>query len=261
MPVDCFCRCANRSKVFSPNEQREKSSRNRKKFHVPTDNYDTTRSMMVVKIYQRMSHRNLVARKTTFHSPRATPFSFLPRSKKNFSYRTMIVKFFSENEGQLATTENQLTSKRQSICEREIQSQFSTKNQRLTSFHTSNLRAFRRRVGKLATPSWDVKYLMLAIYIYIYYIHERILSHQSKHSISHFFPRRVLYNETAIVGIHAIRWPSSEKVDRGRMAQNGSSTEARRTKSFLADIIGFRSSHIRSPVCVNALRKIIARLQ
>lgn len=60
---------------------------------------------------------------------------------------------------------------------------------------------------------------------------------------------------------HAIRWPSSEKVDRGRMAQNGSSTEARRTKSFLADIIGFRSSHIRSPVCVNALRKIIARLQ
>lgn len=41
------------------------------------------------------------------------------------------------------------------------------------------------------------------IYIYIYYIHERILSHQSKHSISHFFPRRVLYNETAIVGIQA----------------------------------------------------------
>lgn len=47
----------------------------------------------------------------------------------------------------------------------------------------------------------------------------------------------------------------AEKVDRGRMGQNGSSIEARRTKSFLADIIGFRSSHIRSPVCVNALRE------
>lgn len=169
MPVDCFCRCANRSKVFSPNEQREKSSRNRKKFHVPTDNYDTTRSMMVVKIYQRMSHRNLVARKTTFHSPRATPFSFLPRSKKNFSYRTMIVKFFSENEGQLATTENQLTSKRQSICEREIQSQFSTKNQRLTSFHISNLRAFWRRSWKTGNTFLGRK-IPYARDIYIYII-------------------------------------------------------------------------------------------
>lgn len=151
-----------------------------------------------------MSHRNLVARKTTFHSPRATPFSFLPRSKKNFSYRTMIVKFFSENEGQLATTENQLTSKRQSICEREIQSQFSTKNQRLTSFHISNLRAFWRRSWKTGNTFLGRKIPYARdIYIYIYYIHERILSHQSKHSISHFFPRRVLYNETAIVGIQA----------------------------------------------------------
>lgn len=106
----------------------------------------------------------------------------------------------------------------------------------------------------------DVKYLML---VYsradpVGGISIRGVSHQSKHSIFRFFPRRD--GDRSNTNGHAIRWPSSEKVDRGRMAQNGSSIEARRTKSFLADIIGFRLSHIRSPVYVNAPHKIIARL-
>lgn len=100
---------------------------------------------------------------------------------------------------------------------------------------------------------------MLAIFTSEIHSRCEAVSHQSEHSIFHLFPRSVLSLSLST------RWRSfeykrtrnqmAEKVDRGRMGQNGSSIEARRTKSFLADIIGFRSSHIRSPVCVNALRE------
>lgn len=124
-----------------------------------------------------MSHRNLVVKRLSIPFARHRSHFSLPRSKKNFSYCTTIVKFFSEQRRpaynrwkpiyikMLIYTWNLIDYNNVLFSEQNIRTFLHFKNHQnirkplhllySLQFHTSNLYAFWRRVRKVATISWE----------------------------------------------------------------------------------------------------------
>lgn len=186
-----------------------------------------------------MSHRNLVVKRLSIPFARHRSHFSLPRSKKNFSYCTTIVKFFSEQRRpaynrwkpiyikMLIYTWNLIDYNNVLFSEQNIRTFLHFKNHqnirkplhRLYSlqFHTSNLCAFWRRVRKVATISWEEGRKMP----YARDIHERntlsmrgrqppigaldLPSLSTKRSLSLSLSRRD--GDRSNTSGHAIRWP------------------------------------------------------